>query len=66
MTAVVAAKLAAAARFSSRLWVCRENRLSRWLRRLKQWKISAMDMVRKAMVVPSGEVATSHRPDSIK
>ena len=32
---------------------------------LKLWNISAMDNVRKAIVVPSGLVAISHTPASI-
>ena len=40
---------------STLLWVCSVKMLPRWLRMLKLWKISHMLMVRKAMVMPSGE-----------
>ena len=43
--------------------------LPRWDRMLRLWKISAMDMVTKAIVVPSGlrpPAGISHTPDSMK
>ena len=39
----------------TRLWPRRVNTLRRWDRMLKLWKISHMLMVKKAMVMPSGE-----------
>lgn len=43
-----------------------ENRLPRWLRILKLWQISAMLIVKKAIVVPSALFAISQTPDSMK
>ena len=48
------------------LWEPSLKTLPRWLRRLKLWKISAMFMVRKAMVMPSALWVISHTPDSMK
>ena len=45
------------------------KRLPRCERMFRLWKISAMDMVRNAMVVPSGLrpfAGISHTPDSMK
>ena len=48
------------------LWLWREKTLLRWERMLKLWKISAMFMVRKAMVTPSALWVISHTPLSRK
>ena len=48
------------------LWLWRLKTLPRWERILKEWKISHILMVRKAMVMPSGDtpVGISNRPTS--
>ena len=48
-----------------KLWEERENTLPLWLLILKEWIISAMLMVRKAIVIPSWLCAISHTPLSI-
>ena len=58
-----------AAKVISLLRVCSRKMLPRWERIFRLWKISAMDMVTKAMVVPSGLrplAGISHIPDSMK
>ena len=66
MTAVVARSDSAMAPHRNQFWFFRVNTDPFWERMLKEWKISAMDMVRKAMVVPSGLFTISQTPLSIK
>ena len=66
MTRVVRAREARAARFRALFWPFRVKMLFLWLRIFRLWTISAMERVRNAMVIPSGELAISQTPDSIK
>ena len=50
---------------SSRLWLGSRNTDSRRERMLKAWKISIMDRVRKAMVMPSALFTMAQAPASI-
>ena len=54
-TTVVRTREPSIAAQRTRLWPRRVNTLRRWDRMLKLWKISHMLMVKKAMVMPSGE-----------
>ena len=65
MTRVVAAKLAIEDQISAGFMYFICSRLSLCERMLKLWKISAIDKVRNAMVVPSGLVVISQTPASI-
>ena len=64
-TSVVSRKLPTAAQLSILFMRLSENRLPRWMRMLKLWKISARLMVKNAIVVPSALLAISHTPDSM-
>ena len=66
MTPVVSTRLSSMAPQRILLWLWSLNTLPRWERMLKLWKISAMLMVRKAMVMPSALWVISHTPDSMK
>ena len=65
MAAVVSTKLKSIPPHKKRLCPCMWKMLCRWLRILKLWKISAMLMVRNAMVVPSGLLVISQTPASM-
>ena len=65
MTAVVSSSESAIAPQSMTLWLCSCSTDPRCERMLKEWKISAMDMVRNAIVMPSGLLTNAHWPDSI-
>ena len=64
-TRVVAIRLPRAAQLRVLFMLCSVKMLPRCERMLKLWKISAMLMVTKAMVVPSGLSAISQTPDSM-
>ena len=65
-TAVVSTRLAIAAPFSSALVDFSEISEPRCERMLKLWKISAMLIVRNAIVMPSALSVISQSPDSMK
>ena len=64
-TRVVATRLPRAAQLRVLLKPLSVSRLPRWERMLKLWKISAMLMVTKAMVVPSALSVIVQTPDSM-
>ena len=66
MTAVVEIRLIKAEPHRNLLCPGSVKMLAFWLRMLKLWHISVMLRVRKAMVIPSGLLAISHTPASIK
>ena len=65
-TTVVATREPTAAIIKALLKVFKAKILPLWERILKLWKISAIDIVKNAMVIPSALFVISQTPASIK
>ena len=62
---MVKTRLASPASSKAQFCVLRANRLSRCERILKLWKISAILIVKKAIVMPSFDCSDAQEPPSI-